>query len=218
VTGACCTPTTSTSPRLCPYCEIGNQSGPRDLPGLEAAESNSKGPRLCCQWPRDERPNLSKPEPAADRSSSCCCIGNHSTLPSLLYRTEVHLPTQAGTNAGHKNSGYKHCYARVVVGGCACRGAQTVLLPTTPQLSPETRGRGGGRGGLSGDKNSGYKRHPHGVLWSRQLLTSPTTLVFFFSVDLGKLAKPSYQMVLERALGIRNQSSPMLQLSHSSVW
>ena len=35
--------------------------------------------------------------------------------------------------------------------------------------------------------------------------------------DLGKLAKPSYQMVLERALGIKNQSSPVLRLSHSSV-
>ena len=41
---------------------------------------------------------------------------------------------------------------------------------------------------------------------------------FFCNSDLGKLAKPSHQMVLERALGIRNQSSPMLQLSHSSVW
>ena len=40
----------------------------------------------------------------------------------------------------------------------------------------------------------------------------------FFSSDLGKLAKPSYQMVLEKALGIRNQSSPMLRLSHISVW
>ena len=35
--------------------------------------------------------------------------------------------------------------------------------------------------------------------------------------DLGTLAKASYQMVLERALGIRNQSSPVLRLSHSSV-
>ena len=34
----------------------------------------------------------------------------------------------------------------------------------------------------------------------------------------GKPAKPSYQTVLERALGIRNQSSPLLRLSHSSVW
>ena len=33
--------------------------------------------------------------------------------------------------------------------------------------------------------------------------------------DLGTLAKASYQMVLERALGIRNQSSPVLRLSHS---
>ena len=32
----------------------------------------------------------------------------------------------------------------------------------------------------------------------------------FFSSDLGKLAKPSYQMVLERALGNRDQSSPIL--------
>ena len=42
-------------------------------------------------------------------------------------------------------------------------------------------------------------------------------IIFFFSSDLGKLAKPSYPMVLGRALGIRNQSSPMLRLSHSSV-
>ena len=33
---------------------------------------------------------------------------------------------------------------------------------------------------------------------------------------MGKLAKPSYQMVVKRALRIRNQSSPVLPLSHSS--
>ena len=38
---------------------------------------------------------------------------------------------------------------------------------------------------------------------------------FFFGSDLGKPAEPSYQTVLERVLGIRNQSSPV---SHSSVW
>ena len=43
-------------------------------------------------------------------------------------------------------------------------------------------------------------------------------LLFFFGSDLGKLAKPSYQTVLARVLGIRNQSSPVLRLSHSSVW
>ena len=42
-------------------------------------------------------------------------------------------------------------------------------------------------------------------------------LCFFFS-DLGKSAEPSHQVVLERALGIRNQSSPVLRLSHSFVW
>ena len=36
--------------------------------------------------------------------------------------------------------------------------------------------------------------------------------------DLGKLAKPSYQTVLERVFEIRNQSSPVLRMSHSSVW
>ena len=41
-------------------------------------------------------------------------------------------------------------------------------------------------------------------------------LCFFFQTlfcgsDLGKLAKPSYQTVLMRVLGIRNQSSPVLQ-------
>ena len=35
----------------------------------------------------------------------------------------------------------------------------------------------------------------------------------FLGSDLGKLAKPSYQMGLEGALGIRNQSSPVLRLS-----
>ena len=41
---------------------------------------------------------------------------------------------------------------------------------------------------------------------------------FLFGSDLGTLARPSHQTVLERALGIRNQSSPVLRLSHSSVW
>ena len=41
---------------------------------------------------------------------------------------------------------------------------------------------------------------------------------FFFGSDLGKLAKPSYQTVLHRVLGITNMSSPVLRLSHSSVW
>ena len=39
----------------------------------------------------------------------------------------------------------------------------------------------------------------------------------FFGSDLGKLTKPSYQTVPERALGIRNQSSPVLRLSHIAV-
>ena len=39
----------------------------------------------------------------------------------------------------------------------------------------------------------------------------PTKSFFFFGSDLGKLAKPSNQTVLERVLGIRNQSSlPMI--------
>ena len=42
-------------------------------------------------------------------------------------------------------------------------------------------------------------------------------LFFFFGLDLGKLAKPSYQTVLERILGKRNKSFPVL-LSHTSVW
>jgi len=41
---------------------------------------------------------------------------------------------------------------------------------------------------------------------------------FFFGSDPEKLAKLSYQTVLERVLGIRNHSSPVLRLSHSSVW
>ena len=41
---------------------------------------------------------------------------------------------------------------------------------------------------------------------------------FFFGSHLGKLAKLSYPTVLERVLRIRNQSSPVLRLSHSSVW
>ena len=41
---------------------------------------------------------------------------------------------------------------------------------------------------------------------------------FCFGPDFGKLAEPSHQTVLERILGIRNQSSPVLRLSHSSVW
>ena len=36
--------------------------------------------------------------------------------------------------------------------------------------------------------------------------------------DLGTLAKPSYQIALDRALGIRNQRSPVVRLSHSAVW
>ena len=44
------------------------------------------------------------------------------------------------------------------------------------------------------------------------------TILFFFGSDLCKPAKPSYQTVLKRAHGIRNQSSPVLRLSHSSVW
>ena len=68
VTGACCT--TSTSPRLCPSCEIGNQIGPRDLPRLKAAQSASNDRRLCHQWPKAERLNPSKSEPAADRGGA----------------------------------------------------------------------------------------------------------------------------------------------------
>ena len=41
--------------------------------------------------------------------------------------------------------------------------------------------------------------------------------IFFFGADLGKLANPSYQTVLEGVFGIRNQSNLVLMLSHSSV-
>ena len=44
-----------------------------------------------------------------------------------------------------------------------------------------------------------------------------TSLILFFGSALGKLAKPSYQTVLERVLGVRNQSSPVLRWSHGSV-
>ena len=43
-------------------------------------------------------------------------------------------------------------------------------------------------------------------------------LLCFFGSDLGKLAEPYDQTVLERVLGIRNQSSPVLRLFHGSVW
>ena len=43
-------------------------------------------------------------------------------------------------------------------------------------------------------------------------------MVFFLGSDLGKLAKPSCQAVLERVLGIKKQSSPVLRFPHSSVW
>ena len=50
-------------------------------------------------------------------------------------------------------------------------------------------------------------------------ITTPVGHLFlFFGSDLGKLAEPSYEMVLKRILGIRNQSSPVLRLSHSAVW
>ena len=43
-------------------------------------------------------------------------------------------------------------------------------------------------------------------------------MMFCFGADLGTLAKPSYQTVLERVLGIRNRSCPVLRLPHCSVW
>jgi hypothetical protein len=53
--------------------------------------------------------------------------------------------------------------------------------------------------------------HLSWILWTQQ---EDLLLHFFFSgSDLGKLAKPAYQMALERILGIRE-----LRVSHSSVW
>ena len=48
-------------------------------------------------------------------------------------------------------------------------------------------------------------------------LQCPHFFCFFFRSDPGRLAKPSCQTVLERALEVRNQSSPVLRLSHSSA-
>ena len=46
---------------------------------------------------------------------------------------------------------------------------------------------------------------------------SSLSLHFRQGSRLGKLAKPSHQMGHQGILGIRNQRSPMLRLSHSSV-
>ena len=34
----------------------------------------------------------------------------------------------------------------------------------------------------------------------------------------GKLAKPAHQKALKKSLGIKDQSCPMLQLSHKAMW
>ena len=36
--------------------------------------------------------------------------------------------------------------------------------------------------------------------------------------DHGKLAKAAHQKALEKTLGIKDQSCPMLQLSHKAMW
>ena len=41
---------------------------------------------------------------------------------------------------------------------------------------------------------------------------------FFFCSGHGKLAKPSHQMALKKTLGIKDQSCPLLQLSHKVMW
>ena len=43
--------------------------------------------------PNGQKAQPPKPKPGADRSSYCYCCRNHSTLTTLLYAKEVHLPT-----------------------------------------------------------------------------------------------------------------------------
>ena len=35
---------------------------------------------------------------------------------------------------------------------------------------------------------------------------------------LGKLVRPDHQKALKKALGVKDQSCPMLRLSHKAVW
>ena len=44
------------------------------------------------------------------------------------------------------------------------------------------------------------------------------TVFVFGGPGHGKLAKPGHQKLLEKSLGIKDQSCPMLQLSHKAMW
>ena len=72
---------------------------------------------------------------------------------------------------------------------------------------------GGGGGGAKWEAWPFQQTHPSTHPHQKNVPQRKDETCFVFGFNLGKLAKPPYQTVLERILGIRNQSFPVPQLS-----